>query len=250
MNEDVIGIIYCYTFPNGKTYVGQTINECQRKRSHTSNALRKIKLPFYNAMNKYNFIYQYEILKVVHGTNKNYVINILNKYEIYYIKILNSLVNNNGYNVNYGGNNNWNKYNAIKISKIKKGNKKYKDIAYQAGMSNAIPIVSLDKFGHIIKEFSSIKEAERFYNFKPTKISKHINKLYCWDNKTNCYFRYKDSDYNKRSKPFIGKYSLDGKLIDVYVTYKDIGINISNVKKYIKNKIIFDNCYLQFIGGL
>lgn len=57
------GVIYCYTFENGKTYIGQTINEQQRKRAHIREAKNNSKMYFHRALRKYNFKYTYDIYK-------------------------------------------------------------------------------------------------------------------------------------------------------------------------------------------
>lgn len=236
------GIIYCYTFNNGKCYVGQTIDEEGRKRNHKFCALNGSDLLFHRALRKYNFEYTYEILKEIYGNTKEEVINKLNKYEEFYIKQLRSMYNENGYNLHYGGNNKTSEIAKEKVSQTKKTNEKYRKIAIEAGMKNAKVVVALNKYGEVIKEFESISEANRYYNLTNGFVAKHISQLYSWCKQSDCYFRFKDTDYDKRIKPFIARYGLNNKLIDIYTSYKDTGFCISSVyNAVIKNKIYKDS---------
>ena len=243
------GYIYCYTFENGKTYIGQTIKLQQRKINHLYNARNGCQEYFYRALRKYNYKYDFDILKVISDNNKKSLINKLNKYEVYFIKTLKSLYNENGYNIQIGGNNHTSKESAKKVSITKKNNKKYAEIAQKAGMVNAKIIVSLDKYSNVIKEFNCIKEAERFYNLKNGTISKHINALYSWSNQANCYFRFKNQDYHKRRKAFIGKYDDNNNLIDIYIKLNDIGYSQYYIRKYIDTNIKYQGFYWRYLGG-
>lgn len=87
---------------NGKEYIGQTINNLNmRTNNHTSNALgknKKRKKYFHTAIEKHgpeNFDWE-----ILHKCNN---INNLNKLEVYYINLYNTL--ENGYNLEPGGKN-------------------------------------------------------------------------------------------------------------------------------------------------
>lgn len=85
--------VYLYTFPNGKYYVGQSSHSSHRF-GHVSNY--KSSPAVYRAMKKYpNF--KKEIL--VDGLSELEV----DEFEKYYIKLYNSLVSENGYNISSGG---------------------------------------------------------------------------------------------------------------------------------------------------
>lgn len=243
------GYIYCYTFENGKTYIGQTIKLQQRKRNHLHNARKGCQEYFYKALRKYTYKYDFDILKVISDNDKKSLINKLNKYEIYFIKTLKSLYSENGYNIQIGGNNHTSKESAKKVSITKKNNKKYAEIAQKAGMQNAKTIVSLDRYGNVIKEFDCIKDAERFYNLKNSTISKHINALYSWSNKTNCYFRFKDKDYHKRIRPFVGKYNDFGELLDIFINYQETELPLTSLYNAIKNNKKYNGYYWKLLGG-
>jgi group I intron endonuclease len=97
------GIIYCYTSPSNKKYIGQTIQESKRKSRFKD--LTKVyssggKLE--NARKKYlpeNFIY--EVLEKRVFICKEDIKDILNDLEIYYIELFNTY--KIGYNSSIGG---------------------------------------------------------------------------------------------------------------------------------------------------
>lgn len=92
--------IYCFeNIINNKKYIGQSQNVLERVKNH----LRKLKIGkdscrvFQNAWNKYGedgfIVYIVEMCDL----------EILDDREIYWIKLLNSHVSNNGYNTSWGG---------------------------------------------------------------------------------------------------------------------------------------------------
>ena len=54
MEQPKIGVIYMYTSPSGKKYIGQTVNESKRKSQH-KNQTTKSKTLFGKAIIKYGF---------------------------------------------------------------------------------------------------------------------------------------------------------------------------------------------------
>jgi group I intron endonuclease len=90
-----MGIIYIFTFPNGKQYVGQTVNTVkERLQKH-----KKSKYAIGNAMRKYGMnSFSRLLLNDVPEEELDY-------WEEYYIKECNSL-SPNGYNLDTGGNKN------------------------------------------------------------------------------------------------------------------------------------------------
>jgi len=96
---NVIGYIYKLTSPNGKVYIGQTINKKQRKYHYkTRNFKQQLKL--WNESQKYNWK-PYETFEIIEeclcGPNKQY----LNEREQHWIKFYDSF--KNGLNCNEGG---------------------------------------------------------------------------------------------------------------------------------------------------
>jgi len=88
------GVIYMYTAPNGKQYIGQTINESNRKKGHKYS---KRKGPFQNAIKKYGYdAMSYSILHS--GIPSHELLNVLERIEI----ISRQTLHPNGYNYMLG----------------------------------------------------------------------------------------------------------------------------------------------------
>jgi group I intron endonuclease len=95
------GIIYKYTSPSGKHYIGKTINAKARKREHLCNS-KVLITKFYSAIRKYGLeSFEYEVLfESVLLTNDELNI-LLNEKEKHFIQMFDSF--NNGYNLTLGG---------------------------------------------------------------------------------------------------------------------------------------------------
>lgn len=98
----VVGVIYRYVSPSGKSYVGQTTNEPHRRatwfctRQHyAGEAIDAARLKY----GPENF--QYEVLHKKHYFNKKEATEDLDKWECYYIGYFDSY--KNGYNLTLGG---------------------------------------------------------------------------------------------------------------------------------------------------
>ena len=96
------GIIYKYTSPSGKSYIGQTVNSLERRAR--SNGIGYKPCPiFYKAIQKYGFQnFSCEVLKNIEKDRLEELGKELDFWEQYYIKLYNSL-SPNGYNVRAGG---------------------------------------------------------------------------------------------------------------------------------------------------
>ena len=100
---DNIGIIYKYTSPSGKSYIGQTRFPNRRKAQHKLEAKQGSKCTFHKAIRKYGWdSFEYEVLFTVFNDNVNELQDILNEKEIYYIQLYDTF--KNGYNDTPGGN--------------------------------------------------------------------------------------------------------------------------------------------------
>ena len=96
---NVIGYIYKLTSPNGKIYIGQTINKKQRKYHYNSKCFKQ-QIKLWNNVQKYGWKpgETFEIIEeCLCGDNKC----ILNEREKYWIQYYDSL--KNGLNCNEGG---------------------------------------------------------------------------------------------------------------------------------------------------
>lgn len=106
VNDFKIGLIYKYTSPSGKVYIGQTINEKDRKNSHKRSA-DKLNTYFAHAIKKYGFEnFTYEVIIKFKPTPEiEKLLRVLNKLEEKYIKIYDSTNREKGYNIKIGGDN-------------------------------------------------------------------------------------------------------------------------------------------------
>lgn len=137
------GIIYCYTSPSNKKYIGQTINETCRRSKFKKAKYYTNGGKIDNAREKYGVQnFKYEILFEIIDIDKEKVIKELNKQEEYYIRFYNTV--KNGYNCSYGGRA-INTTTEETINKIKQ--------------HTQIPILQYDLKGNFIKEWNSIQEA-------------------------------------------------------------------------------------------
>jgi group I intron endonuclease len=88
---------------NGKCYIGQTNNPKNRWKTHKYEGIRNRKqgnFPIYNAMRKYGIDnFSFEII------DECQTIDEANLSEIWNIRNYLSLINENGYNIEFGGNN-------------------------------------------------------------------------------------------------------------------------------------------------
>ncbi len=148
------GIIYKYTSPSGKIYIGQTCNEYRRRKQFLNIKGTYSSPKIDNARKKYkpeNFLY--EVLYQHKSNNKKELIDILNEKEIFYINEYDSI--KIGYNCQPGG------LCLIKTEdSIKKATKKISKIVLQYSLN-----------GDFIKEWSSTMEIERVLNIDHTQIS-------------------------------------------------------------------------------
>lgn len=98
------GLIYKYTSPSGKVYIGQTISERKRINAHKNNALKGEPGYFYNAIRKYGFEnFTYEVLIRIQSEDRNKVFTLLDALERHYIKLYDSRNELKGYNICIGG---------------------------------------------------------------------------------------------------------------------------------------------------
>jgi predicted GIY-YIG superfamily endonuclease len=115
------GYIYKIQFPNGKHYIGLTTTSLeQRKGQHKCSAKQCNTNYLYNALRKYDMIDKFELIEIDTADTKEELCEL----EIGYILMYNSYMDENGYNMTYGGEGNIG-YNHTEedkqiMSKIKK----------------------------------------------------------------------------------------------------------------------------------
>lgn len=98
------GVVYKYTSPSGKVYIGQTCRERKRRNEFLRKDGRYTRGSFIEeARKKYgpeNF--RYEVLFSIEGNDKEEVVKVLNYWEEYYISEYNSTDRRFGYNMAKG----------------------------------------------------------------------------------------------------------------------------------------------------
>ena len=96
------GIIYKYTFPDGKVYIGQTRNPEKRKRDHIDPKLGPVNTGFWEAYQRYG-TFEYEVIREIECDNEDELIDLLNRWESGYIYRYKADDPNYGYNrTSYG----------------------------------------------------------------------------------------------------------------------------------------------------
>lgn len=234
------GIIYKYTSPSGKVYIGQTHSEKGRRQRWYDLSKPYAGPKINNARAKYgpeNF--EYEILFKMETENEDDLIKALNHYERYFIRQYNSI--ENGYNLDEGG-----IYVKLTKEQVQKGVEKRKKA-----------ILAYDLDGQFIGEYDSAKDAENSLQISASSI---CNVLKGKRKQSKGYiFKYKtDSEQNhtidlsehaRPSKPRVRQYTLDGKLIQTFnsvtAASKFVGINDNQFRLYLKGKN--NNIYKGFI---
>ena len=202
-------LVYKLIFPNGKVYIGQTIQLLKdRLYRHCYNAFNKKNKDFYSI--KYNAIRKYMTFKV----EVLYQGDELNINEINYIKEYNSINKNFGYNLDSGGNLNktHSEETKRKISESHKGKKLSEEHKRKIGEAqkgkivseetklktrgvnnpNAKSIIVTEIKTGIETKFNSIEDASRFYEIRRTSISNTL----CGRSKTFKNKQY-TAKYNK-----------------------------------------------------
>lgn len=96
------GIIYKYTSPSGKSYIGQTINEVQRRYDFRNLNETYAGLKIENARHKYSpEEFEYEVLEEIYEDEVEKLYSKLDDLEIEYISKFDTF--KNGYNMSLGG---------------------------------------------------------------------------------------------------------------------------------------------------
>lgn len=186
----VEGVVYMYTSPIGKSYIGQTTNETARRKKWYSSSYKYAGDKVNRARAKYgpnNFTYK-RLYNYIFPSRK-VAVKVLDIFEEIFIVIYNTI--KDGYNIDKGGHNkaayNFAKhhkkgYKLSRRTRLRIGlasrrrweNPEYKKAAvvalrknrvYKKGYRNyshAKPIVQLSLDGKYINEFPSQREAEAF----------------------------------------------------------------------------------------
>ena len=234
------GIIYKYTSPSGKIYIGQTINE-KKRRNAFFNLNKSYAGPKINhAREKYgpeNF--QYEVLFTVTSKIKEELVDILNEKEKQYIKYYDSF--KNGYNSDEGGNSCT--YERTEEHK-KKASKRVKEYYENHENVTAKAVLQYSTEGILIQEWKSARAASLVLDIFASGITNC-----CKGNRTVCggfIWKYK-SDFDevplklvsiktKNTNLPLKQYDLKGNFIKEWKTIseaaKELGYSLGNFSTY------------------
>lgn len=162
------GIIYKYTSPSGKVYIGQTVDEKKRRKDFLSANNPYAGDKINKARKKYgpeNF--EYEILTTVSADSVESLCDLLDFSEQYYIEKYDSC--NSGYNLLEGGASfrNWKKTQE-QVEKQRISLINYYKIHENP---NSKKVLQYDLDGNFIKEWNSASEAERNLGYSIGNIS-------------------------------------------------------------------------------
>ena len=78
------GIIYKYTFPDGKVCIGQTRNPEKRKREHIDPKTGPVNTGFWEAYQRFG-TFDYEVIQEIESDNEDELVDLLNRWESGYI---------------------------------------------------------------------------------------------------------------------------------------------------------------------
>lgn len=202
-----VGIIYKYTSPSGKVYIGQTRNEQSRRQRWFNEELPYAGPKINAARKKYGATnFRYNVIFEIKTEDEYILMTTLNNKEKEYIQIYDSITN--GYNLSEGG-----------ITVVLTEDQKQR-----AGDSHKKPILLYDIYGNFVREYKSSEEAARDLHISSGNISnvlkgriKQINDYIFLPKVSDDYPKLIDTSNRKTyNRKRIGKYSLNGELLEVY----------------------------------
>lgn len=224
------GIIYKYTSPSEKVYIGQTRSE-KTRRAKWFNDKTPYAGPKINAARiKYGVTnFKYEVLFSIETDDEYELSQILNRKEKEYIELYNSI--ENGYNLDEGG-----VYVSLTAEQIKK-----------AGDSHKKAILAYDLFGNFVREYASSIDASIDLGISSGNISQVLNGKrkvagdYIFIRKTSDDYPLLIDTSRKLNRTLVGKYSQDGELLETYRSIteaaRENNVNRNMLGKYVKNNI-------------
>lgn len=170
--------IYHFIFPNGKFYVGQTLNFKGRLATHKNTAKKGIyKTPLYNAIRKYNWNnIKAEILVYCDPQD-------VDELERLYIQKFKTLDHAHGYNLDSGGVLN-KKHSSSTKEKISKTNKNKSSHTFK---TQSRKICAYTPEGEFVAIYESASEAARVHGVASNTISRVAR----GGRKTSCGFVWK-----------------------------------------------------------
>ena len=259
------GVIYCYTSPSGKKYIGQTYEELKRKaRWKNMKYAYGGGLKIENARKKYgpeNF--KYEVLDTLEATTKKELTELLNIKEMYWINKFDTF--KTGYNSTIGGRAIYSEKRSMSKTGFKHSestktylsniNKKRRaEHPYDTTMNlkfahelNKKSILQYNLNGDFIKEWDCAETAGHSLNIDPSSIrkccrkEKHQASHYIWLEKTSSIIPEKilvkipEKELSrlkrreKRNTPVL-QYTIDGLFVKEYSSCRIAAKCVSTIK--------------------
>lgn len=243
------GIIYKYTSPSGKVYIGQSINPVSRKQDFNNLNISYGGIKIDNARKKYSpELFKYEILSSISAETEGLLAEQLDLLEVYYISKYNSI--ESGYNTSFGGKLGTYKKTQEQIEKQRKSLKEYYS-THQA--HNKKSVLQYSNTGQFIKEWPSSTEAEKYYKLSRSCIS---NACKSGGSSGGYYWKYKKLNQipqsikvkvDKRSLPIV-QYTLSGEYVQEWKSTKlaadSLGIYVSNIQACCNGKTKTSNGFI------
>lgn len=274
------GIIYKYTSPSGKPYIGQTMNEKKRRSDFLCITTQYSGPKIENARKKYspeNF--QYEVLFIIESLDIKEVRDILNIKEKEYIILFESI--NNGYNIDEEGAFKDTHYIRTESEETRQLRSEQMKQRWENGFKGcsgneeaiqkmkdklSIPILQYDIEGNFIAEWKSAVEAGKILNVKNSLITK-VCKRQNWicrgfifvykseypDIPKKIDVSYIPEKYRLNPNNFkrggnskvLYQYDQNYQLIKAYPSAKEaaeeLGYSINTLRKYIKTQQFYKN---------
>lgn len=176
------GVIYKYTSPSGKSYIGQTTNEEKRKGIWFSNTYEYAGSKINKARAKYGSCnFTYDILFKEDFNDNEIASTTLDKWEKYYIDKFDTF--NNGYNLTVGGlgvrGYKWTEEGKRKLSELHKGkplSEEHKNNIRisSIGKTTSKPVEQYNKDNEFINEFISATMASKITGISRTSIKNNL----------------------------------------------------------------------------
>lgn len=179
------GIIYKYSSPSGKIYIGQTTNEALRKSQHKSQAKNNPKDYFHRAIRKYGFEnFQYEVIFRTASKDESRLKFLLNTMETYFIKKYDSNNPDKGYNLTTGGEGLFNPSDEVRarigwtkgVNRTDEVKAKISDTLKQKYKTGEISVhnkraIQVFKNKELVAEYDSVEAARIALNIAYTSIT-------------------------------------------------------------------------------
>lgn len=227
------GIIYKYTSPSGKVYIGQTRNEKER-RLKWNNPKGSYAGPKINrAREKYGIHnFTYEIIFRVECENEYDLITTLNQKEIEFIQQYDSV--NNGYNLDPGGGTVMSNPETVK----------------KASKSRSRAILVYDLNGDFVKEYDSSKDASIELGVSSGNISQVVKGAryqangYIFKKKIDNDFPLViDIDRTKIQQKRVSKYDLSNRLVAIFPSVTEAAIDAQVERRTFTDYLRKDHTY-------